>query len=281
MNFDLDGKVAVVTGASAGIGRATARALAAEGARVVLVARRVDLLESLSDELQSSGAVAPLCVALDTVAESAGPTLRQAVEANCGAAHILVNSAGASWPAPLQTTGAAEGENPRPAGDYTEEEIWMKSLELNFHSNRRLTYALLPLMFEEGYGRVINITSSTEPGPMNASNPAKAAVHAWSKALSNEVGVRGVTVNCVAPGLILSEQVERAWDAASRERIANDAVPLKRFGIPDDVAGVVLYLAAPQGGYITGEIINVDGGLRRSASEQSQPGCRPQLGLAL
>ena len=263
MELNLDGRVAVVTGSSAGIGRATATALAREGAQVVLVARRADALEALADELESVGARRPIPVPLDTTDASAATVLRHSIDTHVGTAHILVNSAGASWPAPLRTIGD-EGSSPAPPGEFTEEEIWMKSLELNFHSNRRIAYELLPLMVEQGYGRVVNITSSTEPGPMNASNPAKAAVHAWSKALSNEVCRHGVTVNCVAPGLVLSEQTGRYWDDEARARIA-ERVPVGTFGQPEDVANLVAFLASPLGGYITGEIINVDGGLRRHA----------------
>ena len=251
MDLELRGRVAVVTGASAGIGREIARTLAAEGAQVVIIARRGKLLEELQEEIARGGAARPLAIPLDLTAPRAAQQVRDRALAAFGRVDILVNNAGGSRPLKLNAP----------------EEAWDEALAINFTALRRLTQAMLPSMQHHGWGRVINITGSSEPGGLNAANAAKAAVHAWAKGLSREVARTGITVNSLAPGRILSEQImERLHPTPEdRERFAQANIPAGYFGEPADMAWLVAFLASPKARYITGEVISVDGGLHRFA----------------
>ncbi len=251
MDLELRGRVAVVTGASAGIGREIARTLAAEGAQVVIVARREKLLEELGEEITRLGAPRPLAIPLDLTGPQAHRQVRDRVLGAFGQVDILVNNAGGSRPLKL---GAPE-------------EAWDESLALNFTAVRRLTHALLSSMQQRAWGRIITITGSSEPGGLNAANAAKAAVHAWAKGLSRELARFGITVNSVAPGRIMSEQIaERLHPTPEdRERFAQANIPVGYFGEPADMAWLVAFLASPKARYITGEVISVDGGLHRFA----------------
>ncbi|HEY8368935.1 MAG TPA: SDR family oxidoreductase [Thermodesulfobacteriota bacterium] len=251
MDLELRDRVAVVTGASAGIGRAVAEVLAAEGVQLAVVARRAERLERLADEIAASGAPRPLVVPVDLGTPDAHTLVRDRVLGAFGRADILVNSAGGSRPLPVDAT----------------EEQWTEAFAVNFVALRRLTHALLPSMRQRRWGRIINITGSSEPRGMNAANAAKAAVHAWAKGLSREVGPYGITVNSIPPGRIMSEQiVERLHPTPEdREAFAKANIPLGYFGEPHDVAYLVAFLASPRGRYITGEVIHVDGGMRRFA----------------
>lgn len=251
MDIDISGRNALVTGASAGIGRGIAKVLAREGVRLTIVARRQRLLEELGDELEASGAVRPVAIAADLASE-VGPTeAAEAAIAALGTIDILVNNAGASMPIAWDAP----------------ESVWTEAMALNFTAVRRLTHALMPQMRSRGWGRVINITGNMEVGGTNAAIPAKAGVHLWAKALSREVGRDGVTVNSIIPGRIMSEQiVERLMpDAEAREAFARTEIPVGYLGEPEDVGQVVAFLASPLARYVTGEIIHVDGGLRRWA----------------
>lgn len=249
MDLRLNGQVAVVTGASAGIGAAVARTLASEGARLVLVARREERLRRLADELSS--AEPPLVVALDLGAADAGERIRDAVLAEHDQVHVLVNAAGGSR---FVSVDASEDD-------------WREAFAVNFDGLRRLTHAFLGVMRRQRQGRIINVTGSLEPKGLNAANAAKAAVHAWAKGLSRDVGSFGITVNSVSPGRIMTEQiVERVHPSAEERRTFAEAhIPLGRFGEPHEIADLIAFLASPRACYITGEIIHVDGGLRRFA----------------
>jgi 3-oxoacyl-[acyl-carrier protein] reductase len=251
MELGLEGRVAVVTGASAGIGRAVAQVLAREGVRLAVVARRKDRLDELAEELASHGLRHPLIVVEDVTAPGSHVRLRDVVLDEFKRVDILVNNAGGSRPLAL---------------DAPEEE-WEEAMTLNFTSVRRITHSLVPIMIEQRWGRIINITGSSEPKGLNAANAAKAAVHAWAKGLSRELGPFGITVNSVAPGRILTEQVvDRLHPSPEdRERFARAFIPLGYFGQPEDVAWVVAFLASTRAQYITGEVIHVDGGLRHFA----------------
>jgi 3-oxoacyl-[acyl-carrier protein] reductase len=247
MDLDLKSKTAVVTGASIGIGRAIAKALAMEGVRVVAVARRQDLLDKLVQEVQAAGRGAVMPFAQDIMQPDAASKLAKAAIAELGHVDILVNNAGGSRPLPVDAPDNA----------------WDEAIALNFTSYRKIAHALLPQMIERRWGRIINITGKSEPEGLNAAFAAKAAVHAWAKGLSREIGKHGITVNCIPPGRIMSEQIRRNYPEDYRKHFAEEEIPLGYWGEPEDLAALAVFLASPVARYITGTVIPVDGGLRR------------------
>lgn len=251
MELGIAGRRAIVTGASIGLGRAITVALAEEGVSVLAVARRGELLESLAAEVAERGhaTVHPL-VADITGLEAAGRIFAAAKE-RLGGVDILINNAGGSRP----TTWDAP------------EEAWQESMELNFHAHRRLTQVVIPDMRAAGWGRVISVTGASEPRDVNAASPAKAALHIWSKGLSRMVAADGVTVNCVPPGRIHSEQVDVRLHPTQESRDAFVAanVPAGRLGDAEELASVVAFLASDRASYVTGLLVHVDGGMRRFA----------------
>ena len=247
MDLQLRGKTALVTGASMGIGRAIARGLAAEGVRLAVLARRTELLETLADEIVAAGGTRPALIAQDILAEDAPARIRDAAVAALGQVDILVNNAGGSRPLPIDAP----------------EERWTEALTLNFTRQRQVTHALLPQMIAHEWGRIINITGKSEPEGLNAAFAAKAAIHAWAKGLSREVGRHGITVNSIPPGRIMSEQIRRNYPEDYRKHFAETEIPVRYWGEPEDLAVMAVFLASPLARYVTGTVIPVDGGLRR------------------
>jgi 3-oxoacyl-[acyl-carrier protein] reductase len=247
MDLNLKSKTAVVTGASIGIGRAIAKGLAMEGVRVVAVARRKDLLDKLVQEVKAAGGADVTPVEQDIMAQDAAKKLTAAAVAAVGHVDILVNNAGGSRPLPVDAPDSA----------------WDEAIALNFTSYRKIAHALLPQMIEHKWGRIINITGKSEPEGLNAAFAAKAAVHAWAKGLSREIGEHGITVNCIPPGRIMSEQIRRNYPPDYRERFAEEEIPVGYWGEPEDLAALAIFLASPVARYITGTVIPVDGGLKR------------------
>ena len=139
-------------------------------------------------------------------------------------------------------------------------------LTLNFFRLRELTEALVGGMQANKFGRVINLTGTREPRNLNAAHAAKAAVHVWSKGLSKVVAKDGVTVNCIQPGKLRSEQIDKRYptDEARREFSAAE-IPAGRFGEADEIANLAVFLSSPLAGYVTGTVIPVDGGMSRFA----------------
>jgi len=249
MELELKGKVAVVTGTSVGIGREIAKVLAAEGVQTVVTARRANLLATLQDEIDRAGGPRPLAVPLDLYVADAAPRLRDAALSAYGRVDILINNAGGSRTVPWDSPDS----------------VWDESFSINFTAVRRLTQALLPGMIAGRWGRILCVTGSAEPSTVNAAVAAKAGVHAWAKGLSREIGRHGITVNCLAPGRVHSEQIDtRLHPTPESQAEFSRNIPLGYFGEPNDVAFLAAFLCSPKARYITGERIHVDGGLHRS-----------------
>jgi 3-oxoacyl-[acyl-carrier protein] reductase len=250
MDLQLKGKTALVTGASQGIGRCIAKMLATEGVKLCIAARRKNLLDDLAKEITAAGGIAPAIVEVDIMQDGAPQKLADAARAALGHVDILVNSAGGSRPAiPI---------------DAPEEE-WDSVMTLNFVRVRQLTHAVLADMISNQWGRIINLSGKSEPDALLAATPAKAAIHGWSKGLSRTVGKHGITVNCLAPGRIMSEQIRRKYSAEFRAHEEQNEIPVGRYGEPEEIAAMAVFLASPRGSYVTGTVIPVDGGMRRFA----------------
>jgi 3-oxoacyl-(acyl-carrier-protein) reductase len=240
--FDLTGKSALVTGASGGIGGAVARALHQAGATVGLSGTRVEPLEALAAELGSRAHVLPCNL---SVAEEVEALMKRATEA-MGQVDILVNNAGIT----------RDGLMMRMSDDD-----WAQVIEVNMTSSFRLCRAALRGMMKARWGRIINITSvvgtAGNPGQANYA-AAKAGLQGLSKSLAQEVASRGITVNCVAPGLVETAMTEKL-NEEQRARILAD-VPAGRMGMPLEIAAGVLYLASTEAGYVTGATLHINGG---------------------
>lgn len=250
MDLMLKGKTALVTGASMGIGRAIAKGLAAEGVRLCIAARRRELLDQLAREITETGATEPHIEVVDVMEEGAPQRLATAAIRALGSVDILINSAGGSRPA---------------IGIDAPESDWSDIMTLNFVRVRQLTHAILPNMIERKYGRVINISGKSEPEALITATPAKAAIHGWAKGLSREVGKHGITVNSIPPGRIMSEQIRRKYSEEFRAKQSAEEIPVGRYGEPEELANLAVFLASPRASYITGAVLPVDGGLRRYA----------------
>jgi 3-oxoacyl-[acyl-carrier protein] reductase len=208
---------------------------------------RGELLESLAREIVTAGGKEPVRIVQDIMAPEAAERIREAVLKALGHVEILVNCAGGSRPVPID---APEG-------------AWEEAITLNFTRQRQITHALLPQMITAKWGRIINITGKSEPDRLNAAFSAKAAMHAWAKGLSREVGKYGITVNSIPPGRIMSEQIRRNYPEEERARFSAAEIPIGRYGEPEELAVLAVFLASPLAGYISGTVIPVDGGLRR------------------
>jgi 3-oxoacyl-[acyl-carrier protein] reductase len=243
MELGIQGRTALVTGASMGIGRGIATALAREGVRLAVVARRRKLLKELENELGAKLVI----IECDLLSEGSIEKIAAEALRALGSVEILVNNAGGSRRFTLEATEAQ----------------WDEALTLNFTRQRQLTHRLLAQMIARKWGRIINITGKSEPEGLNGAFAAKAAMHSWAKGLSREVGKHGITVNCIPPGRIISEQILRNYPPEFRKRESEEDIPVGEYGQPADIANVVCFLASPLARYITGAVIPVDGGLRR------------------
>jgi len=241
--FDLTGKCALVTGATGGIGGAVARTLYAQGATVGLSGTREAVLQELAAELGARAHVLP-CNLADAAAVEALP--KQA-EAAMGQLDILVNNAGLTRDNLFMRM---------------KDEEWDTVLAVNLTSAFKLSRGVLRGMMKRRWGRIISITSvvgvTGNPGQGNYA-ASKAGMIGMSKSLAQEIASRGITVNCVAPGMIKTAMTD-ALDDGQRERLLN-AIPAGRLGDSADVANCVLFLASGEAGYVTGQTLHVNGGM--------------------
>jgi 3-oxoacyl-[acyl-carrier protein] reductase len=247
MDLQISGKTALVTGASSGIGRGISFALAGEGARLAITARRRDRLEEVAREIVARGGVRPEVIECDFMAAEAPERIAASALAALGSVEVLINNAGGSRAFKVDASEAQ----------------WEEALTLNFTRHRQLTHRLLAQMVARRWGRIVSITGKSEPEGLNGAFCAKAAMHAWSKGLSREVGRHGITVNSIPPGRIMSEQIERNYSPDYRKWQSEHEIPVGEYGQPEDIANLVCFLASPLARYITGTVIPVDGGLRR------------------
>lgn len=247
MDLQLTGRGALVTGASSGIGRAIALALGREGARLAVTGRRRANLDDVAREIGAAGGGPVTVIVHDALDDAYPEAVASAATAALGSVAILVNNAGGSRPFELHATEAQ----------------WNEALTLNFTRHRQLTDRLIDAMIAQRWGRIVNITGKSEPEGVNGAFCAKAAVHSWAKGLSREVGRHGITVNCVPPGRIISDQILRNYTPEYRQWQSEHEIPVGEYGQPEDIANLVCFLASPRARYITGAVIPVDGGLRR------------------
>lgn len=243
----LDGKTALVTGASRGIGRAIALCLAAEGARVAInYAGNVKAAEEVKASVEAAGGTAILCQA-DIADSAAVEAMIADVVKEFGAIDILVNNAGITRDTLLMRM---------------KDEDFAKVLDTNLKGVFYCTKAVAKLMMKKRSGRIVNMASVVglvgNAGQTNYA-AAKAGVIGFSKSAAKELASRGITVNVVAPGFIGTDMTAGLPESV-KEKMLTD-IPLGRMGEPEDVANAVLFLASDQASYITGQVVNVDGGM--------------------
>ncbi len=257
MDLGLKNKIALVAASSKGLGRASAEALAQEGAQVAICARNEEVLRTTAVEIGTSTGSEVLAIPADvSQKEDVERVVKEVVE-HFGTLHIVVTNAGGP-----------------PAGYFQDfdDQQWQAAFNLTMMSAVRLIRAVLPYMQQQQWGRIINITSLSVKEPIDAlilSNSIRAAVHGMAKTLASQLGQYGITVNNVMPGTIHTDRVEQlAQHAASRtgqtvtEALADmgKAVPLGRVGQPEELGALVAFLASEQASYINGASIPVDGG---------------------
>jgi 3-oxoacyl-[acyl-carrier protein] reductase len=251
LDLQLSGRVALVTGASSGIGQGIAVALAAEGVRVGISARSADALSETARLISAAGGPDPVRLAADLTEPSGVDRLaREAREALPGL-DILVSNAGGS----------------RPMTDWNDEQTWEEAFELNFTSSRRLTHALVDDAKASGRGRILVVTGALTTRLVNAASPAKAALASWARALSFDIASHGATINCLSPGKIESRQIlERIHPTEeSRAKVIAESIPLGRFGTPQEFGFIAACLVSPRASYVNGATIPIDGGMARLA----------------
>ncbi len=261
MDLGIRGKVAIVAGASQGLGKAAAVMLAGEGAHVAICARNKATLDGAAEEIARAGTGEVMVVRCDVTREDEISNLSNRVLAKWGRVEILVNNAGGPPSGLFQDLSSAQ---------------WREGLELNLLSTVNLCQAVVPRMRERKWGRIINITSiaARQPVPgLILSNAARAGVLGFAKTLSNELAPENITVNSVCPGYTRTDRlIELAEATAKREsakveevyRRWEEAIPMRRLGRPEELAALIAFLCSEQAGYITGTAIQVDGGLVKS-----------------
>jgi 3-oxoacyl-[acyl-carrier protein] reductase len=256
MNISLKGKWAVICGSSQGIGLATAKELAVNGANCILIARNPEALQAAVKQLAVTGDQHHQWVAVDFADNNA---VEEAINkiVSQQRIEILINNTGGPKAGPIieASTDAFE-----------------QAFRQHLINNQILVQAVVPGMKDAGYGRIINIISTSVKTPLanlGVSNTIRLAVASWAKTLANEIGQFNITVNNILPGLTqtqrLDELVKHTADVAKKEQGSvesqlRESVPMKRFGTPDEIANVIAFLASPAASYVNGTNIAVDGG---------------------
>ena len=255
-DFDLTGKVAVVTGAGRGLGQYLARALATAGADLVITSRRLQDLKPFQAEIEALGRrVLPL--QLDLRDEQSIRALAPAASAHFGHVDILVNNAGCNVR--------------KPALDFTWDD-WNTVLDTNLRGSFFVAQAFAPAMLERRYGRIVNIGSVTSVFGYAGIAPycaSRGGIKQLTMALADEWGPSGVTVNCLAPGWFKTAQNQVLYQNPQWVDYLTDRIPLKRPGQPNDLNGAIVFLASDASAYITGQTLLVDGGITTGSTRAS------------
>ena len=248
--FDLTGKVAVITGASSGLGVQMAKALANQGAAICVLARRKERIEAVAKEIHETYGVETLAVVCDVTDTEKVNAARDAIYAKFGHADIVVNSAG---------TGGIT-----PTVDVTDDQL-MQEVNIDLVGTFKMARAFAPGMIKNGFGRIINIASmyglvGNMAAPSAPYHAAKGAVVNLTRALAAEWGQNGITVNSICPGYFYTELTAATLDTEWFTAYAKGAVPLGRYGKEGELDTTVIYLASPLSTYVNGMNIAVDGG---------------------
>jgi 3-oxoacyl-[acyl-carrier protein] reductase len=261
MDLGLKGKVALVAGASKGMGRAIAHGLAAEGTRVALLARDAETLRRAAEEIARATTTDTLAIPTDVTKREQVERAVQETVARFGRLDVLVTNAGGP-----------------PGGTFASatDEQWQAAFELNHLSTVRLIRAALPHLEKSGAGRVVNLQSTSIKQPIEGlmlSNGVRPGVQGMARTLAEEVARRGVTVNTVLPGRIKTDRYDSMLESRAKalarpkdevNALIESQIPVGYAGEPDDVAHVVVFLCSDKARYVTGQAVVVDGGITRS-----------------
>lgn len=251
--FDLAGQVAIVTGASRGLGQYFARALANAGADLILTSRSRDSLQTFESEIKDLGRRA-VSLELDVRDQASIERMAAAAQQAFGHIEILVNNAGCNVR--------------KPALDVTWED-WNLILDTNLRGSFFVAQAIARQMISKGYGRIINVGSVTSVagcaglGPYGAS---RGGIRQLTMSLADDWGKHGITVNCLAPGWFKTEQNKVLYEDSEWVEYLTDRIPLKRPGQPNDLDGAIVFLASESSRYVTGQTLLVDGGISTGAT---------------